>query len=54
MVNSNNLREVLAYIGSADRSRHPPRIQDSTQESAALRAMIIQLDDRQLSEIAQI
>jgi hypothetical protein len=51
---SDDLREILACVGSLERSGRPPRIQDGTQESAALRTLILQLDDCQLNEIAQI
>ena len=49
-----DFKEVLACVGSLDRSGRPPRVQDGTEESAALRALILRLDEYQLKEVAQI
>ena len=51
---SDDLREVLACVGSLEHTGRPPRNVDGTQESADLRALIMHLDDRQLKEVAQV
>lgn len=51
---SDELRELLACVGSLERSGRPPRILNGTPESASLRALILQLDEYDLSEVACI
>lgn len=51
---STELREVLACVGRLDRSGRPPAVVDGTNASVALRALILQSDDLQLQEIAEI
>ena len=49
---SNDLREILACVGTLERSGRPPRVLDGTPESAGLRALILRLDEYDLSEVA--
>ena len=46
--------QVLACCGRLERSRRPAKVVDGTAASAALRALILQVDDVQLQEIAHI
>ena len=41
-------------MGRSERSGQPATVVDGTPASAALRALILQLDDRQLNEVAQV
>ena len=49
-----DFKEVLAYVGRLDRSGRPPRVVDGTQKSAEMRSLIINLNDKDFSEIANI
>ena len=51
---SDDLREILACVGTLSRSGRPPRVLDGTPESASLRALILRLDEYDLSEVAQV
>ena len=51
---SDDFKEVLACVGSMSRSGRPSRVIDGTQESRDIRALILQLDDWQLRDVAHL
>ena len=51
---SDRFEEVLAYCGRLERSGRPSVIVNGTPASIALRSLILQLDDHQLQDIAEI
>jgi hypothetical protein len=51
---SDDFKEILACVGSMPRSGRPPRVADGTQEPRDIRALILQLDDWQLGDVAQL
>ena len=51
---SNELREVLACVGRLERTGRPPVIANGIASSTVLRALILQMNDRQLSDVSQV